>query len=80
MACWIARITPGPSAWRGEVVPAILLSGNHSHIERWRRDQRLALTQKQRPELLQKAREAGHLTAGDEAFLADLFENPEKDA
>lgn len=69
-----------PECWRGEVVPAILLSGNHSHIERWRRDQRLALTQKQRPELLQKAREAGYLTAGDEAFLADLFENPEKDA
>ena len=69
-----------PESWRGQTVPAILLSGNHSHIERWRRDQRLALTQKQRPELVQKAREAGQLTPGDEAFLMDLFENPEKDA
>lgn len=69
-----------PESWRGQSVPPILLSGNHSHIERWRRDQRLALTQKQRPELVQKAREAGQLTAGDEAFLMDLFENPEKDA
>ncbi|MES2189564.1 MAG: tRNA (guanosine(37)-N1)-methyltransferase TrmD [Pseudomonadota bacterium] len=69
-----------PESWRGEVVPPILLSGNHSHIERWRRDQRLALTQKQRPELVQKARIAGQLTATDEAFLTDLLENPEKDA
>ena len=49
-------------------------------FERWRRDQRLALTQSQRPDLLQKARAAGYLTAIDEAFLADLVENPEKDA
>ncbi len=69
-----------PEDWRGQRVPAILLSGNHSHIERWRRDQRLALTQRQRPELVQKARNAGQLSAGDEAFLADLLENPEKDA
>lgn len=69
-----------PESWRGNVVPPILLSGNHSHIERWRRDQRLALTQKQRPELVQNARKAGQLTAADEAFLMDLHENPEKDA
>ncbi|MES2508575.1 MAG: tRNA (guanosine(37)-N1)-methyltransferase TrmD [Pseudomonadota bacterium] len=69
-----------PESWRGEGVPAVLLSGNHSHIERWRRDQRLALTQRQRPELVKEARKAGRLTAGDEAFLMDLLENPEKDA
>jgi tRNA (guanine37-N1)-methyltransferase len=69
-----------PESWRDRPVPATLLSGNHSHIERWRRDQRLALTQRQRPELVQKARLAGQLSAGDEACLADLFENPEKDA
>jgi tRNA (guanine37-N1)-methyltransferase len=69
-----------PESWRGDPVPPILLSGNHGHIERWRRDQRLALTQRQRPELVQKARRAGKLSAGDEAFLSDLLENPEKDA
>ncbi|MDP3796519.1 MAG: tRNA (guanosine(37)-N1)-methyltransferase TrmD [Polaromonas sp.] len=69
-----------PESWRGQPVPPILLSGNHAQIERWRREERLALTQRQRPELVQKARVAGHLTARDEAFLADLFENPEKDA
>ena len=69
-----------PESWRGESVPAMLLSGNHAHIERWRRDQRLALTQKLRPELLASARREGALSVGDEAFLADLFDNPEKDA
>jgi len=69
-----------PEAWRGQPVPPILLSGNHAHIERWRREQRLALTQRQRPELVQKARVAGYLSASDEAFLDDLIEDPEQDA
>jgi tRNA (guanine37-N1)-methyltransferase len=64
-----------PEAWRGKPVPPILLSGNHAHIERWRRDQRLALTWQQRPELVRKARLAGHLNASDEAFLANLAES-----
>lgn len=69
-----------PETWRDQTVPDKLLSGNHSHIERWRREQRLALTQRHRPELVQKARMAGHLSASDEVFLADLIENPEQDA
>ena len=69
-----------PESWRGQPVPPALMSGNHAHIERWRREQRLALTQRQRPDLMEKARLAGHLRAGDEAFLADLIENPERDA
>lgn len=69
-----------PESWRGQSVPPMLMSGNHAHIERWRREQRLALTQRQRPELLQKARLAGHLSVCDEAFLDDLRENPEQDA
>ncbi|HQS31461.1 MAG: tRNA (guanosine(37)-N1)-methyltransferase TrmD [Polaromonas sp. 39-63-203] len=69
-----------PERWRGQTVPDILLSGNHAHIERWRRDQRLALTQRVRPELVTKARAQGLLGAGDEAFLTDLVENPDQDA
>ena len=69
-----------PESWRGQPVPSTLMSGNHAHIERWRREQRLALTQRQRPELVQKARKSGHLSESDEAFLADLVENPDKDA
>jgi tRNA (guanine37-N1)-methyltransferase len=69
-----------PEAWRGQSVPSVLMSGNHARIERWRREERLALTQRNRPELVQSARIAGHLSAGDEAFLADLIQNPDQDA
>jgi len=41
-----------PEVWRGEAVPAVLLSGHHAQIERWRREQRLLLTAQYRPELL----------------------------
>ena len=61
-----------PESWRGQLVPQELMSGNHGLIERWRRDQRLALTQRQRPELVEQARQAGHLNADDEALLASL--------
>lgn len=61
-----------PDVWRDQPVPAPLLSGNHAHIERWRRDQRLALTLKQRPELVDAARNASQLSRTDESFLAAL--------
>ena len=65
-----------PEAWQGQTVPAELMSGNHAGIERWRREQRLSLSQQKRPELVETARVAGRLTAKDEAFLAGLDENP----
>ena len=69
-----------PEVWRGQSAPAVLMSGNHAHIERWQRQQRLALTQRQRPELVLAARRAGHLTKSDETFLTELLRNPEKNA
>ena len=65
-----------PDDWQGQTVPDVLMSGNHAHIERWRREQRLKLTQQQRPEIVEKARVAGQLTAKDEAFLEALSKNP----
>ncbi len=59
-----------PENWRGIPVPAEMLSGHHAEIERWRREQRLALTLVRRPELLEAARGNGRLTPRDEAFLA----------
>ena len=59
-----------PEDWQGQDVPAVLMSGNHANIERFRREQRLSLTQQQRPELVEQARAAGQLTAKDEAFLS----------
>ena len=64
-----------PEDWQGQTVPAVLMSGNHASIDIWRREQRLSLTQKQRPELVDKARVAGQLTVKDEVFLATLAVN-----
>lgn len=44
-----------PASYRGWVVPSILLSGNHSQIARWRRQQSLLRTAKRRLDLLEKA-------------------------
>ncbi|PIU56981.1 MAG: tRNA (guanosine(37)-N1)-methyltransferase TrmD [Chloroflexi bacterium CG07_land_8_20_14_0_80_51_10] len=44
-----------PPVYRGWEVPPILLSGNHEEIERWRREQAMQRTLKQRPDLLEKA-------------------------
>ncbi|MCE1192584.1 MAG: tRNA (guanosine(37)-N1)-methyltransferase TrmD [Acidovorax sp.] len=61
-----------PEEWAGQAVPAALLSGHHAQIERWRRDQRLALTARHRPDLIAAARQAGRLAPADEAVLAKL--------
>lgn len=58
-----------PENWEGRGVPDLLLSGHHAHIERWRREQRLAITARLRPELITQARQAGWLSLSDEAFL-----------
>ena len=61
-----------PEEWAGRSVPAPLMSGHHAQIERWRRDQRLVITAKHRPDLIDAAREAGRLVPADEAVLAKL--------
>lgn len=44
-----------PPAYRGWVVPEVLLSGNHKEIARWRRAEALRRTRERRPDLLAKA-------------------------
>jgi tRNA (guanine37-N1)-methyltransferase len=61
-----------PEEWEGVKAPAELLSGHHAQIERWRRERRLELTARHRPDLLAAARAAGRLSAADEALLAKL--------
>lgn len=61
-----------PEDWVGRQVPAALMSGHHAQIERWRRDQRLAITARHRPDLIEAARAAGRLAPADEAVLAKL--------
>ncbi|GAB4115743.1 MAG: tRNA (guanosine(37)-N1)-methyltransferase TrmD [Rubrivivax sp.] len=56
----------------GRGVPEVLLSGHHGRIERWRREQSLALTARRRPDLIEAAQAAGRLSAADLRFLASL--------
>lgn len=44
-----------PEVYEGEEVPAVLLSGDHAAIRRWRRRQSLERTLLRRPDLLEKA-------------------------
>lgn len=53
-------------------VPAVLLSGHHAEVARWRREQALAITARRRPDLIAAARAAGRLDAADLRFLAAL--------
>jgi tRNA (guanine37-N1)-methyltransferase len=53
----------------GEGVPAVLMSGNHAEIAKWRREQQLIRTLSRRPDLIESARAAGTLSARDEATL-----------
>ncbi len=42
-----------PANWRGLEVPAVLLSGHHAEIEKWRKAQQLERTEINRPDLLE---------------------------
>ncbi|MCF8168552.1 MAG: tRNA (guanosine(37)-N1)-methyltransferase TrmD [Rhodoferax sp.] len=57
-----------PEEWSGVKVPAVLLSGNHAQIARWRRSQSIRTTAECRPDVLEQARDAGRLGAQDEGW------------
>jgi len=57
-----------PESFREQRVPAVLLSGDHAAIARWRRKQRLRLTRERRPDLLARAK----LSAEDRVLLAEI--------
>jgi tRNA (guanine37-N1)-methyltransferase len=45
-----------PRVFKGWEVPEVLMSGDHTRIAKWRREQSLGLTYEQRPELLNRAK------------------------
>jgi tRNA (guanine37-N1)-methyltransferase len=57
-----------PATWRGHDVPAVLLSGDHAAIARWRRAESLRRTAARRPDLL-RALPAEALTDAERAQL-----------
>jgi tRNA (guanine37-N1)-methyltransferase len=59
-----------PEVEGGEPVPAVLLSGDHAAIRRWRRQQSLGRTWLRRPDLLARV----ELTAADRTLLADFMQ------
>jgi tRNA (guanine37-N1)-methyltransferase len=59
-----------PASWRGLEVPAVLTSGNHALVARWRRDQGLRRTADRRPDLI-AALDPAALDAHDRAVLAE---------
>lgn len=59
-----------PPEFRGWAVPAILLSGDHGRIERWRREEALRRTFLRRPDMLLKL----ELSEADKLYLSRLAE------
>ncbi|MGH3823010.1 MAG: tRNA (guanosine(37)-N1)-methyltransferase TrmD [Pseudonocardiaceae bacterium] len=64
-----------PERWRGREVPAVLRSGNHAAIARWRRDRAVERTAVRRPDLL-AALPPGALDGEDRALLDELTTPP----
>ncbi|MFG1753873.1 tRNA (guanosine(37)-N1)-methyltransferase TrmD [Streptosporangium sandarakinum] len=60
-----------PPEWRGHEVPEILLSGHHGKIARWRRDEALRRTARNRAELL-AALDPATLDKHDRRLLTEL--------
>jgi tRNA (guanine37-N1)-methyltransferase len=57
-----------PAEFQGHEVPAVLLSGHHAAIAKWRRREALARTLEQRPEMLETA----PLEADDRELLDEI--------
>jgi tRNA (guanine37-N1)-methyltransferase len=64
-----------PAEFGGEAVPAVLLSGHHAEIRRWRKREALARTLERRPDLLAGAR----LDEEEQEILSELVTQREKE-
>lgn len=63
-----------PEVFMEKEVPNILLSGHHGNIEKWRREQSIIRTAKNRPDLLHKAT----LNKKELIFLENYYQNQQK--
>jgi tRNA (guanine37-N1)-methyltransferase len=61
-----------PALWEDRAVPAVLLSGHHGEVAKWRRRERLRRTLERRPDLLATAA----LTPADREYLRSLGWEP----
>lgn len=60
-----------PEIWHEKQVPPVLMSGHHANIEKWRREQSVIRTAKNRPDLLEKA----ELTQEEQDLVEKIREN-----
>jgi tRNA (guanine37-N1)-methyltransferase len=62
-----------PEEYRGLRVPDVLLSGDHEHVRKWRREASLALTSERRPDLLKRAELTAEEKRGLNVKLAPVY-------
>ncbi len=62
-----------PPVWHDREVPAVLMSGHHANIVKWRREESLRVTKERRPDMLANV----PLDKKDLAFLKSLQESEE---
>lgn len=60
-----------PQEWRGKEVPEVLYSGHHENVDKWRREQSIIITAKNRPDMIEKA----DLTDKEKELIKDIIKN-----
>lgn len=63
-----------PQNWRGMEVPAVLTSGHHANVDRWRYEQSLINTLNKRPDMIEKK----ELSEEDNDFLKSYINSDKK--
>ena len=61
-----------PEVFLSERVPEVLLSGHHANVDAWRREQSLLRTREKRPDLLEKAINAGLISEKEKNWIKGL--------
>lgn len=64
-----------PEVWHEKQVPPVLLSGHHANIEKWRRQQSVIRTARNRPDLLMKA----ELTEDEKELVKEIMQSEDMD-
>lgn len=63
-----------PEIWHDRQVPPVLLSGHHANVEKWRREQSVIRTAKNRPDLIEKA----ELTEKEKKLAQEIIQADEE--
>ena len=58
-----------PETWHGRTVPQVLLSGNHTDVDLWRREASVRRTEERRPDLMRRSLEVCVIAWGSEAWM-----------